>query len=77
MIANPYYSKYCSGAIAIERALFGRGTGEIVFDEMNCSGNESSLFECDISNDCDHSEDVGVICHSDDGKTNPNVMYLW
>ncbi|XP_066296405.1 deleted in malignant brain tumors 1 protein-like isoform X1 [Branchiostoma lanceolatum] len=51
-----------------DRAYFGRGTGQIYMDELQCTGTESSLFDCSyrgwMSHDCTHSEDVGVVCFS-------------
>ena len=47
-------------------AFFGAGDGEIILDEMGCSGDESDLSECahngHLNHDCSHSEDAGVIC---------------
>ena len=36
----------------------------IVFDEVQCTGVEGSLGECEFvtDHDCDHSEEAGVIC---------------
>lgn len=46
---------------------FGPGTGPIQLDGFTCSGTESRLDQCANiivgSNDCSHSEDVGVICN--------------
>ena len=45
---------------------FGRGFGYILLDEVQCRGNESKLSECSHAginnNNCDHSDDIGVIC---------------
>ncbi len=47
---------------------YGRGTGEILLDNLICSGNETSLLNCSHNSlkltNCadDHSEDAGVIC---------------
>ena len=53
-------------AVALPRAYYGPGTGLIVFSYLECSGMESSLFECDHygtgNHYCRHNEDAGVIC---------------
>jgi len=47
-------------------ATYGSGTGQIVLDDLNCLGTESSLFDCSHGpigiHNCAHSEDVGVTC---------------
>ena len=47
-------------------AAYGQGTGDIVLDDLACTGTEASLFSCihnGLSNhNCGHSEDVGVTC---------------
>ena len=45
---------------------FGRGTGDILLDNLGCTGRENSLFECRHNgigiHDCGHSEDVSISC---------------
>ena len=45
---------------------FGKGIGEILLDDVECTGSEDSLFQCQHPGigveDCSHNEDAGVIC---------------
>ena len=53
-----------TGAVGLRSATFGQGTGNIVLDNVRCTGNESSLLSCTSRHfhDCRHSEDAGVRC---------------
>ena len=47
-------------------AGFGAGTGQIWLDNVNCTGTEARLIDCPAnspgSHNCNHNEDVGVVC---------------
>ncbi|CAI8051100.1 Deleted in malignant brain tumors 1 protein [Geodia barretti] len=46
--------------------MYGQGIGYILYDEMDCTGLERNLSDCRsaglLVNDCQHSEDAGVLC---------------
>ncbi|KAJ8045815.1 Deleted in malignant brain tumors 1 protein [Holothuria leucospilota] len=70
---------YSSAIDAPGFAVFGEGSGNILLDNVNCFGYESSLLECPRSNDlyyhdCHHSEDAGVVCSSDFGLENQTTI---
>ncbi|XP_075034556.1 lysyl oxidase homolog 3 isoform X2 [Mixophyes fleayi] len=52
---------------ALTGARMGQGMGPIHMNEVRCSGNEKSLFDCQYKNitqeDCKHSEDSSVKCN--------------
>ena len=47
-------------------ATFGEGTGEIILDNVNCTGSESNIAFCQhngyLSHNCEHRQDAGVTC---------------
>ena len=51
------------------RAAFGRGSGSIWYDNVNCNGREANLTQCGHNglgvHNCYHWEDAGVICASE------------
>ncbi|XP_062569350.1 neurotrypsin-like, partial [Saccostrea cucullata] len=55
---------YSEHGLAVSNAVFGQGTGSIIFDDVDCNGRETGLSECTFSSthNCHHTEDAGVIC---------------
>ncbi len=51
-------------AHAVSSAFFGPGSGPIYLDDVQCSGTELSLLDCQAStiHNCVHDEDAGVRC---------------
>lgn len=51
---------------AKKSAFFGEGKDEIWLDDVQCAGNEPSIFKCTHrpfgENNCGHGEDAGVLC---------------
>jgi len=49
-------------------ARFGEGSGNILLDDVQCLGNESSIENCQHrgwnNDNCGHSQDASVICSS-------------
>ena len=47
-------------------APYGHGTGQILLDNVECYGNETSLHQCAANligdHNCSHYEDAGVRC---------------
>ena len=54
-----------TGAAAYSYALFGQGTGPILYNSVHCTGNENVLQECSHTISyyyCSHYNDAGVSC---------------
>ena len=58
-----YY--FNAGAVYFLSAHFGEGSGTIFIDNVQCTGSEARLVDCNYdpnTSDCQHSEDAGVRC---------------
>lgn len=64
-----------AGAVALVGAAFGQGSGEIILNDVECSGTENSLASCASNglgvNNCNHFEDAGIRCN---GKFQTNCF---
>lgn len=65
-------SLFPSGAISLHAAHFGEGVGLILVDDLECVGNETSIFDCSHlgigTSNCFHNEDVSVLCQGEGRK---------
>lgn len=63
-----YFINAREGAQTLYGQPFGRGTGPVYMNGVECQGNESSILQCNHrgweNQDCDHSRDVSVNCTS-------------
>ena len=56
-------------ASAFSNARFGRGSGQILLDDVQCTGSEGRLIDCRYDSytyDCGRYEDAGVHCQGRD-----------
>ena len=63
---------FTSALQALGGAHFGPGSGEILLDDVECTGFEDRLADCAqgsiAKGNCWHSEDAGVVCNVVDGE---------
>ena len=69
---------HTTDSIPVHDAVFGEGEGEILLDDLRCTGDEATLLDCldqsEIgSHNCVHGQDAGVIC---DGEYSQVVCCL-
>ena len=61
-----------SSGTSYSSAYFGQGSGSIWLDDIECTGNETTLARCshlglEITRNCSHSKDAGVRCYGEQG----------
>lgn len=57
----------CGAALsAPAQSYFDGGTGHVMLDDVQCTGNEAKVWQCThngwFSHNCGHHEDAGAIC---------------
>uniref|UniRef100_A0A7N4NHU3 SRCR domain-containing protein n=1 Tax=Sarcophilus harrisii TaxID=9305 RepID=A0A7N4NHU3_SARHA len=57
----------CGLALSAPRnSMFGKGSGSILLDDVQCDGNETNIGQCHhlglFVHNCGHHEDAGVVC---------------
>ena len=71
------HSQYMCG-MSVHMPLFvlcryGQGTGRIFLDNVNCFTSSSTLISCSHNgigvHNCQHSEDIAVVCTTASGKS--------
>ena len=70
-----------TSGISYSNAYFDQGSGPIWIDNIECMGNESTLFSCghlgiNITRNCSHNEDAGVTCYGEQGIICRSDSYL-
>ncbi|XP_061168027.1 uncharacterized protein LOC133176972 [Saccostrea echinata] len=66
------------GGVVAEEGYFGPGSGITLLDDVKCQGTEKSISQCRHNgwgiNNCEHSEDVGVICDAPSTTLSPTTI---
>ena len=77
------YISHCTvNAGAVANFFEGGKSVPILLDDIKCTGEEATLFECSRTNvgrhNCQHNEDAGVVCTSESSYLPDSVCYvLW
>ena len=64
-------SPFSSGSAEYLTHKYGEAEGEIWVEDLQCTGEETTLLQCEMSDfgahACDHSEDVSIFCSDTPG----------
>ena len=77
-----YMHAYIALTQVVSNIFYGEGLSSqpIHLDDLQCIGNETSLLDCEhISGsevNCQHDEDVGLICKQSDGNSYTAVYHI-
>ena len=68
---------YSSGLFT-KKSHFGPVPTNFAMDNVNCTGDEMSIFDCahDTADDCDSDEGAGVMCSNDPGTLYCNAFLV-
>ncbi len=74
-----YLNTYLSlGAVALQNAPFGQGTGPILLDNLFCTGTQLYLANCTHNgvgnHNCVHNEDAGLRCLANLVSKSPKLV---
>ena len=68
----------CSDILPLKYAFFGEGTLPILISDLQCTGEEASLLDCEYYKNpdfCDHDEDASLLCPGESKHATLTYMY--
>ena len=64
----------------MQNGRFGRGSGPILYADVNCGGLEPRLFDCSRGEveetNCGHGQDSGIVCQPGMPLNGSNIRYV-
>ena len=67
-----------NGGESYIEAKYGEGEGDVILDDVVCTGNETSLSDCEhrepFTSNCEHDEDVSVKCFLSDTTLGKRII---